>query len=124
MRVEAAGVTVPDLDGGARQRLAVGVVDGAVHDQRMAVRIRAVVEAGKAVRDRRAGHIERSFDRAWSRVVDAEFRVDRIEALVKEVVEAQAGRNQACLPGRADIVEPGDGRSSIRPGLCRDRRSP
>src|SRR3546814_9192852 len=60
VRIEAAGVAVPHLDLRARRRLAVGVVHGAVHDQRMAVRVAAVVEPGKALLDRKSTRLNSS----------------------------------------------------------------
>lgn len=52
-----------------------------MHDQRMAIRVTAVVEAGEAGAFRSASHIERAFDRARGLVPDAKGLVDRRDAL-------------------------------------------
>ncbi|MCY1235250.1 hypothetical protein D9M72_478580 [compost metagenome] len=104
VRIEAAGITVPDFDRRTFQRLAGGIIDGAVHDQRVTVGVAAVIETGEAFRCRCAGDIKRPFDGARCRILDAELLVDSVETFVEEVVEAEAGRDQAGLAGSTDFV--------------------
>src|SRR5665213_360893 len=62
-RVEAHRVGVPDIDDGARHGVAAGVLDLSFDENHLAV-VGAVVKAGFAFRQRRAGNVERSFDGA------------------------------------------------------------
>lgn len=100
MRIETTGVAMPDLDLRAGQRFAVGSVDHAMHDQRLAVDVAAIVQTRKALFDRGACDIKRALDGAGRRVVDAQCRVD-------EVIQTQTRRDQARLTRNAQIVQPG-----------------
>src|SRR3546814_10728024 len=61
-----------------------------------------------ALLDRRAGHVQRALDGALGLVVHTRRRVDRVQAQVEEVVEAQPRGDQPGLSGRAQLVEPAD----------------
>src|SRR3546814_12218542 len=61
-----------------------------------------------ALLDRRAGHVQRTLDGARGLVVHARRRVDRVQAQVEEVVEAQPRGDQPGLSGRAQLVAPAD----------------
>ena len=70
MRVEAAGVAVPHFDFGARLRLLVRIVYHAMHDQRLAVGVAAIIKPRKADRFRGTGNVKRPFDRSGRLVID------------------------------------------------------
>src|SRR5690606_32858905 len=45
VRVEAAGIAMPDFDAGAWHRLAIGAIYRAMHDQQLAIGVATVIEA-------------------------------------------------------------------------------
>jgi hypothetical protein len=99
---------MPDLYLGAGQGLAVGAVDGAVHDERVAGRVAAVVQAREALRHGRARHVERPLDGARRAIGHAQRGVLGIHAHVEVPVEAQPGRQQPRLAARTELVQVGD----------------
>ncbi|MCY1237310.1 hypothetical protein D9M72_500000 [compost metagenome] len=105
-RVVAHQVGVPHFDLRARQRLAVGTVHRALHEQHFALAIvTAIVKAGKAGAFRRAGHVERAFDGARRAAGQPGAGFGLVGADVQEALQPQAGGEQAQFLGRACLGE-------------------
>ncbi len=82
-------VRVPHFDQRIRQRLAVFAEHPPAHHQRLAG-IGAVVESSVAGGFRRAGHIQRPFDRARRTAFDTGFRLRLVETQIEEMLEGEA----------------------------------
>ena len=106
--IAALGVGVPDVDDGVRHRVAGGVADLATHEQDVA-RLRVLVEAGAALLERRVGDPEWALDGARRAALEAGQALFFVEAEVEEVLETEAGGEQAALVGLADLADVTDG---------------
>ena len=76
-----------------------------MHDQRVACLVAAVVQAGKALGFRRAGHVQRALDGAGRAIFNAQFLVLGVHAHVQETVQAQAGGEQTGFATSAQGVQ-------------------
>ena len=80
---------MPDIDDGAGDRLAIHVAHLPVHEQHFAL-LAAVIEPRLALRQRRAGDIERPFDRAWRAAFDTRLALSFIHAEIEERFDTKA----------------------------------
>ncbi|MCY1486141.1 hypothetical protein D9M68_197800 [compost metagenome] len=102
--VQAPGVGVPEIDGGAGDRVAVQVEDAAFEEHHGA-RVAAVVHPRLAFAQRRAGHVQRAFDGARGAAGMAAFGVPGVAQQVEEVLDAEAGHQQAGFAAPAQAVQ-------------------
>ena len=71
--------------------------------------LRVLVEAGAALLKRSVGDPERALDGARRAALEAGQALLLVEAEVEEVLEAEAGGEQAALVGLADLADVADG---------------
>ena len=121
MRVVAHRVGVPDVDNGAGDRLARDVADLAFHEQHLAV-VGAVVEPRLALRERRAGDVERPLDGARGAAGKPGAPLGLVEAQIEEMLEHDARHDQPELVLLARLREIGNAASRTRPSRCRVHR--
>ena len=89
------------------QRLAVGTIHRAMHDERLPIHIRAIVQTGKTMRYRRTGHVQQPLNRARSFRMDTHGSICSVHAHVQIMVKTQTCRQQARLAAQAKLIEVG-----------------
>ena len=105
VRVKPLGVGMPDLHLGTRQRLAVSAANRAMHDQRLACLVAAIVQARKALLYGRASHVQRAFNGSRCAIFQSQRLVLGIHAHIEETVKSQSRREQTCLAAGTEPVQ-------------------
>jgi len=97
---------MPQVDGGAGDRVALGVQHAALEEHNGGfVQLAAVVHPRLALADRRAGHVERALDGARGATGEADLLVLGVLQQVEEVLQAEASNQQAGFVAATQAVE-------------------